>query len=127
LRRKFDWPLVALLRIMQVHSLLCKPLGRIWQQAPFIDVPGFENFDLLTFAGMAEFIKTLVATEKPVISRSLDYSDPNDKYSASRLRAFNKWVEVYKGKGNQYNGGPVSDIYYPSKSFSCQCSRGISQ
>jgi hypothetical protein len=102
---------------VRVCSLLPKPLRSIWQQAPFIDVPGLENFDLLTYYGMAEFIRILIATEKPLISRSLDYSDPNDLYAASRLRAFNKWVAVYKGKGNHYNGGPVSDIYYPSKSI----------
>jgi class 3 adenylate cyclase len=89
------------------------PFVPIWQIAPAIPLPSLINFNGLTHPTTQAELRTVLATGQRLVGPAADYSDDLDPSIAGRKALLNLFLNRWKSGGNDYEEGPVSEIYVP--------------
>ena len=95
-------------------SLGCTQLDfPVWQWAPALPLWDLVNFNAVKGPSHTNELLTILDTERVVTSKALDFKDESDPNVFGRKPLLNLILNRWKGGGNDYQDGPVSDLYYP--------------
>lgn len=89
------------------------PYLPIWQHSPAIPVSDALNLNLLSHPAFAHQCYTVLRRQESLIGKALDFSDETNPMVAGRKAILNLYLNRWKGGGNAYEDGPVSDLYVP--------------
>lgn len=89
------------------------PYLPIWQFAPNIPLADLVNFNVLSHPSLARESASCMGHQRPVIGRAFDFANETNPEVAGRKPLINLYLLRWKGGGNHYEAGPVSDLYVP--------------
>lgn len=89
------------------------PYLPIWQHAPAIPVADALNLNLLSHPAFLLECRQVLKEQQPLVGRTLDFSDETNPLVVGRKAILNLYLDRWKGGGNHYEDGPVSDLYIP--------------
>ena len=85
----------------------------VWQFAPALPLPDLVNFNAIKGPSHTRELEAILENQQIVTSRAFDFSDESDPEVFGRKPLLNLILNRWKGGGNIYEDGPVSDLYYP--------------
>ena len=71
------------------------------------------NPNLLSHPAFAHQSYHVLDEQKPLIGKALDFQDESNPVVTGRKAILNLYLNRWKGGGNHYEDGPVSDYYIP--------------
>ena len=71
------------------------------------------NLNLLSHPAFAHQCYTVLDRKKALVGRALDFQDETNPFVVGRKAILNLYLNRWKGGGNHYEDGPVSDLYIP--------------
>ena len=89
------------------------PYLPVWQFAPNIPISDVINFNILSHPSYANEAASCKKHEQAVIGRAFDFSNETNPEVAFRKSFLNLFLNRWKHGGNDYEAGPVSDLYTP--------------
>jgi hypothetical protein len=89
------------------------PFVPVWQFSPIIPVSDIINFDMLSHPSHANEGMACMKYQKRIIGRSFDCSNDTSPEVAGRKSFLNMFLKRWKDGGNDYETGPVCDLYTP--------------
>lgn len=85
----------------------------VWQFSPALPLYSLVNFNAIKGPSHTKELEAVLESERVVTSQALDFSDETDPNVFGRKPLLNLILNRWKGGGNAYEDGPVSDFYYP--------------
>ena len=76
-------------------------------------LPELVNFNAIKGPSHTRELEAILENQRVVTSRAFDFSDESDPNVYGRKALLNLLLNRWKGGGNEYEDGPVSDLYYP--------------
>ncbi|CAB9521492.1 Receptor-type guanylate cyclase gcy [Seminavis robusta] len=89
------------------------PYLPVWQFAPSIPISDVVNFNTLSHPSYALEAASCMAHQTTVIGRAFDFSNETNPEVAGRKAFLNLFLNRWRNGGNDYEDGPVSDLYLP--------------
>ncbi|CAB9521724.1 Receptor-type guanylate cyclase gcy [Seminavis robusta] len=89
------------------------PYFPVWQWAPALPLWDLVNFNAIKGPSHTNELIAIMDTKSVVTSRAFDFSDESDPDVFGRKPLLQLILNRWKGGGNDYEDGPVSDLYYP--------------